>query len=324
MTLPRRTATACSPWGAWSARRTGELSAESAPAARPAERPNDNGQSVAASAGGAGLLLRTGGGPRRTGIQPGAARLPAAEASHKRLGREGGDRVSAGTRSRSAPDRRRAVLNLNGEPPPWADEAEQGPLFAAQGKDTEGEWTAVLGDALAEAVGEPGLGVRSVRIDWHLGASDFAAAGRERLVRLARLALGGAALSFVFDRPRRATTLAEGVQRRHPAVLLEVGLHLSRLAALVAEEVPAPQRAERLLERLKSLARLALGAAVQKRDFLRRHSRACPGLARGFLLDRARLLVAPLGLDAAVQTVLGRALCSGGEALELGGAIFAV
>ena len=216
---------------------------------------------------------------------------------------------------------RKAVLNLNGAPPPWADEAEQGPLFAAQGKETEGEWTAALSDALAEATCHPGLADLPVRIDWHLGASDFAAAVRERLVRLARLALAGAALSFVFDRPRRPLALAEGVQRRHPAVLVEVGLHLSRFAALVAEEVPAPQRAERLLERLKSLARLALSAAAQKRDFLRRHSRACPSLARGFLLDRARLLVVPIGLDAAVQTVLGRTLCSGGEALELGRAI---
>src|SRR5207248_11705395 len=76
-----------------------------------------------------------------------------------------------------------------------------------------------------------------------------------------------------------------------------------------------------LLARLVSLARLALSAGMQKREFLRRHARASSALARGFLQERARLLVSPIGLDAAVQTLLGRGLCSGEEALDLGRAI---
>ena len=54
----------------------------------------------------------------------------------------------------------------------------------------------------------------------------------------------------------------------------------------------------------------ALSAALQKREYLRRRVRQCPGLGRGFLLERARLLVTPLGLDEAVTTLLGQGLCA--------------
>jgi hypothetical protein len=64
--------------------------------------------------------------------------------------------------------------------------------------------------------------------------------------------------------------------------------------------------------KLPSLARLALSAGVQKRAFLRRD----PVLAQGFLLDRARLVVAPVGLEAAVRRLCGSGLCDDG--LELG------
>jgi hypothetical protein len=215
---------------------------------------------------------------------------------------------------------RRAVLNVNSAaPPPWADEAAAGPLFASEIKPADPGWVTELTDALLEAGLEPESAHPHVRLDWHLSERDFLEPARERLTRIARAALVGAPLRFVFDRSRRPLFLAEGVQRRHPAVLLSVGVHLPRLAALVSEEShgDGPSRlAERLLERLKSLARLALSAGLQKREFLRRHAPT-----RGFLPERARLLVSPVGLDAAVQTLLGRGLCSDEEALELGRAI---
>jgi hypothetical protein len=213
---------------------------------------------------------------------------------------------------------RRAVLNLNGPPPPWADEAAQGPLFAAQGKAADDGWPAELCDALldCESLHHP-----AIRVDWHLAEHDFTAASRERLVRVVRAALAGNEIAFVFDRPRRPLSLAEGVQRRLPAVLLTVGLHLPRLAALAAEEGtsrPGADPTKRFLEKLRSLARLALSAAVQKREFVRRHPGECPALARGFLLERARLLVAPLGLDEAVRRLHGDGLCASEEALAFG------
>ncbi len=228
---------------------------------------------------------------------------------------------------------RAAVVNLNSASgPPWAEGTAAGPLFAEQDRPAEMGWRAALADAVAETALEPGTTHPHVRVDWHLAEPDFAPDAADRLLRLARAALGGAAVVFVFDRPRRPLSLAEGVERRHPAVLLGAGLHLTRLATLVVEgpgrlstaehdEAGTAARGERLLGRLGSLARLALSAALQKREFLRRHSRECPALARGFLIERARLVVAPVGLAEAVEAVLGRGLSSSPEALELGCAI---
>jgi hypothetical protein len=114
---------------------------------------------------------------------------------------------------------------------------------------------------------------------------------------VARALLNGAAVAFVFDRPRRPLALAEGIDRRHPAVLVTVGVHVAALAA----RHPAA-----LLDKLGSLARLALSAGRQKREFLRRHSAGRPALTHGFLLDRARLLVTPVGLDGAADLDLAR------------------
>jgi hypothetical protein len=211
-----------------------------------------------------------------------------------------------------------AVVNLNSAaPPPWADELAGGPLFA--GRRRPGG-LASLRDRLASAFLGAGGAAGRVRVDWHLSERDFDEAGVERLGQLARRALGGVALGFVIDRPRRAVPLAEGADRQHPAVLIQVGLHLPRLA----EQPGIDGDPERFLHKLGSLARLALSAAVQKRDYLRRQDRArpaetagVPAVTSGFLLDRARLVVVPVGLDAVVQRLLRRGLSAGGAALEL-------
>jgi hypothetical protein len=149
-----------------------------------------------------------------------------------------------------------------------------------------------------------------VRLDWHLGERDFTPAAVPGLARLARWALDGGARAIVFDRPRRPVALAEGLDRQHAAVLLAVGLHLPRLA----EQLAADAGPETFLKKLGSLSRLALSAAVQKRDFLRRHGTGRPALTRGFRLDRARLVVTPVGLG----TVVAR---WGGQAAEFGRAV---
>src|SRR5439155_3115481 len=102
------------------------------------------------------------------------------------------------------------------------------------------------------------------------------------------------------------------LDRQHAAVLLVVGLHLPRLLEQSGPRIDPPL----FLRKLDSLARLALSAATQKRDFLRRHSNGRPNVNRGFALDRARLLAVPVGLDSATQTLLGHGLSSGGSARE--------
>lgn len=205
----------------------------------------------------------------------------------------------------------RVVLNLNSaEPPSWAGELARGPLFAEQHAAPDEATLALIADAVLEQGA-------SVPIAWHLGDRDFAAdpPRAERLRRVSAIAATEAPLTFVFDRPRRPLLLAAGMDRQHAAVLLTVGLHLPRLA----EQAGLREDAALFLQKLGSLARLAISAAVQKREYLRRLERGQPSpLTTGFLLDRARLVVAPIGLDYVVQQMLGRGLTSGGAALDLG------
>src|SRR5439155_13714045 len=135
---------------------------------------------------------------------------------------------------------------------------------------------------------------QSATIAWHLAAADFTPAAHGRLLRLSRRALDGQPLEFVFDRPRRPLALGPGLSRTHGAVLAAVGVNLPRLV----EQVPAATP-DRFLAKLGTLARLARSAGHAKQDFLRRRGR--PAVARGFLLDRTRLVVVPPGLGAVVR-----------------------
>jgi hypothetical protein len=219
------------------------------------------------------------------------------------------------------------VVNLNtATPPSWAGDLAEGPLFAAQQRAPLAESLERLASELVQELLQPSHPIPcagALRIDWHLGERDFGTdpARRERLQGLARLALEGAPLAFVFDRPRRPTALAEGVDRQHPAVLLTVGLHLPRLA-LQAGIDGDPSK---FLSKLGSLARLALSAGVQKREYLRRLERTRPrqpadgpALTNAFLLDRARLMVAPVGLDFVVSSFGKKGMSAGGAALDFG------
>jgi hypothetical protein len=219
------------------------------------------------------------------------------------------------------------IVNLNSAAPPsWAGALAAGPLFAGQQRTPHAEQLRELADELVQELSHPTHSISctgAVRVDWHLGERDLGteSATRERLQRLALLALEDTPLSFVFDRPRRPTALAEGVDRQHPAALLTVGLHLPRLAAQPGIDGDA----NKFLPKLGSLARLALSAGVQKREYLRRLERGRsrpegdgPALTSGFLLDRARLVVAPVGLDSVVHSFLKKGLSAGGAALDFG------
>jgi hypothetical protein len=152
----------------------------------------------------------------------------------------------------------------------------------------------------------------TIRIHWHLGQRDFLDEMGAELVTLARRALQGVPLTFVFDRPRRAVSLAEGLDRQHPCVLLAVGLHLPHLA----EQAGARTDPKAFIQKLVSLSRLALSAAIQKRNFLRGHSHKLPELNRAFMLERARLLVVPVGLETVARTIIGSGQIHAPAALE--------
>ncbi|MCI0460612.1 MAG: hypothetical protein L0Z62_26965 [Gemmataceae bacterium] len=206
------------------------------------------------------------------------------------------------------------VVNLNSQlPPRWADDLAEGPLFAGRRPARAREPLSALTESLLERLLLGDARSRGLRVDWHLGERDFRPEAAPRLIPLCRQALSGAELAFVFDRPRRPVSVAEGMDRQHPGVLLAVGLHLPRLAEL-AEVRSNP---DRLLQKLGSLVRLAISAALQKREFLRRHSQRRPAMTRGFLLERARLVLTPVGIEETVRQVVGEGFRPDGPALDL-------
>jgi hypothetical protein len=194
-----------------------------------------------------------------------------------------------------------AVVNLNGVPPgAGAEEIAEGPLFSRLRASPDADRLTALADALLHAVAGA---ASSARIEWHLSERDFVASA-ERLRRVARLAAEGGAVAFAFDRPGHAVALAAGLDRRHPALLLTVGLNLARLA----DQAGTRTDVDVFLQKLGTLARWAVSAAVQKREFVRQGAADDSPLRRGFLLERARLLVAPTGLAGAVRTLSGSSL----------------
>jgi hypothetical protein len=194
-----------------------------------------------------------------------------------------------------------AVLNLNiATPPPVIGSIATGPLF---GTSPTPPHPGDIGLRLVELT----VRTSSVRVAWHLrpgGTLD------RRATEVVRHAVAGVPVEFVFDRSRRGIHLAEGVDRETPDLLLRVGVRLARMLGDPLQEPDAGP----LLSRVGSLARLALTAGIQKRAHLRRQGI----LADGFTLDRARLQVIPLGLEALVEGRSGRGLVHGGTALDLG------
>jgi len=200
----------------------------------------------------------------------------------------------------------RCVVNLNSAvPPPSEESLAMGPLFpgrrAAGGKNGAGYL-----DSLLEQFLSAELDSLPLRVDWHLSDRDFGPAERKKLIRPIEKVLQGAPLHFVFDRPALPVPLAEGLDRQHAGALLAVHLHLPRLL----EQTSSPIDVGLFLQKLVSLGRLAISAATQKREFLRRHAQRRPALTRGFLLERARLVVVPVGLGKTAHAITGQGLCT--------------
>jgi hypothetical protein len=111
-------------------------------------------------------------------------------------------------------------------------------------------------------------------------------------------ALAGQPIEFIVDRPKRPIILGAGLTRQHPAVLSVVGMNVQRLVEQMGGtgiDMPV------FLRKVASLARFAKTAGHVRQDFLRKHGR--PALREGFLLERARLLVVPLGLYEAASAL---------------------
>jgi hypothetical protein len=195
-------------------------------------------------------------------------------------------------------------INLNcAAPPSWATELS-GPLFAESSRQSEVDTRDALRDDLLESFANHALSQLPATVDWHVSERDFASTTRRRwLVQMARAAVEGSSVTFAFDRPRSPVALGPGLDRQHSAVLMIVSIPLARLV-----DWPGVRGdADMFLKKLVSLARLARSAAMQKRHYLRRQrtDNQSADLGRGFLLERARLLVMPIGLAEAAQAMAG-------------------
>jgi len=200
-----------------------------------------------------------------------------------------------------------AVVNLNSTtPPPWAQSLAAGPLFhPGLGISSLNDQAAQADEMLALFCS---LNNEWTQVHWHLCESDWQSKNELRMARLARYILQGAPITIAFDRANRPISLAEGLDRKYSNLLITVGLHLPNLSRQLGD------RAETALfiQKLGSLARLAITAAVQKRRFLTRYHR--PRAA--FLVDRARLTVVPVGLESVAQKYTGQSIRPGTPGLE--------
>ena len=195
-------------------------------------------------------------------------------------------------------------------PPAWARAREAGPLFPSETAPDEARHAAAFRSLLlARWPAEEVPGLR--RLDWHLAGPDLDAEPTPELRAAVSLAVQGEEIAFVFDRPRRPVALAEGMDRQQPAVLQEVSLDLGAFLRRPGID----HDGARFVDKLPSLARMAVSAGAQKRKFLRRQTEGT-GLARGFLLDRARLAVVPLGLDGVVRRLTGQGAAGSPLAME--------
>jgi hypothetical protein len=206
-----------------------------------------------------------------------------------------------------------AIVNLSvAKPPDWARDLSDGPLFAAFRQTVEPARIAAIAQALlSELLGHPQGDGGLVSLSWHLSSDDFMPRSQARLQSLARIALDGGALEFIFDRPRKPVALGGGLTRQESALLLAVGVHLPRLI-----DARSAASADNYLAKVGTLARLARSAGHAKQDFLRRRGR--PIMTSGFLLDRARLLVVPVGLEFVVRELTSQSLCDGGAGTHFG------
>ena len=207
---------------------------------------------------------------------------------------------------------REVELHLNlADPPAWSRGSAVRPLFTSDDEEaTQQERSGFLDNLLErwKALETPHVPA----IAWHLDGNSFLNEIQMRQLHgLLRQALQGKPIRFVLDRPRGLPALAEGLDRKCPGVLLDVGLDLTVLARKT--DIGADGAA--FLEKLPSLARMAVSASQQKHRFLRGLADDAP-VKQSFLLDRAATIVAPIGLHEVVQAITGASLTRSPLALD--------
>jgi hypothetical protein len=189
--------------------------------------------------------------------------------------------------------------------PAWASDPQTGPLFQSLGAPGDAKR---IGE-IAFSIAMPGVHADQSAVSWHVPNADLTSESPTRLMALLDSGDGNQSIQFVFDRPTEPISLGAGLTRDRSSALLYVGVHLARLAEQLSPSAP-----EIFLQKLANLVRIAVAAGQAKFNFLRRHGR--PELHRGFMLERARLVVVPVGLEEAVRFVTDRPACDLGPGSE--------
>ena len=194
-------------------------------------------------------------------------------------------------------------LHLNiSEPPAWASPFPARPLFNSDDEVNAADRGRFL-DSLLERWKALDA-THAPTIAWHLDRAAFDDdLRRRRLIALLRQALHGRAVRFVFDRPDIAVALSEGLDRKTPGSIIDVAIDLTALIRTPHKRVDAAM----FLQKLPSLARLAVSVVRQKQAYLKKHAKNTL-LTSAFTIDRAVGVIAPLGLDHVVHALTGERL----------------
>jgi hypothetical protein len=177
------------------------------------------------------------------------------------------------------------ILNLNSSTAPLRHAESRGPLFGRDERETHSlrrqETIRQLVDQARESC---------YTIWWHVQSKGRVHVDETLRTRLIQPVLR---TEIAFDRAE-TVHLGPGIDRRTPAMLMQVGINLPRLIDILGGP---PVESPVLLAKIASLTRFAKTAGHSKQAFLRRHGRG--EIREGFLLERARLVLSPLGLEEA-------------------------
>jgi hypothetical protein len=195
------------------------------------------------------------------------------------------------------------VLNLYGGMPPGADAAHGvGPLFSQQPLSAEREFAGAVSREILDLFRRDAGEWRNLRLDWHwVRAPDPVQTALRG--HIARVVDEGHHVAIAFD--REPAPLGEGLRRLREVarpVLDYVGVSLP----VLWHDAGCPRSLVALEEGLRHALGLAVRAAVQKREFIRR----LPSGAHQSAVDQALVAIYPIGLDWTVRQLVGR---GGGE-----------
>jgi hypothetical protein len=204
------------------------------------------------------------------------------------------------------------VLNLYGGMPQEGDvELGAGPLFSQQPLSAEREFAGAVAQELLDLVRRDAANWPTLRLDWHWYAmpDPVQTVLAARVVRVVEEG-GGRFVTVAFD--RQPIPLGEGLRRVRGVirpVLDYVGIHLP----VLWRDAGSPRSLSAIEQGVRQAAELAVRAAVQRREFMRR----LPSSAEPTALDSAVLAIYPVGLDYTARQLVGKGAAEEEGALKL-------